>query len=209
MTIKSAHERAMMKISQKYDPYCTIPVRPVRMRVKRESEQKEDMEITIVPSTTIYLRPDAFLDEKHLDRNAITYSVTGTRIPFPYGHIYKGSGHVCLGDIFVPSKISRYCPQQPLETLFLHNDRNLSHGNASLFISAVTASKIQRILEEYRISISKDASGIFISDQNLLKHDEIWLLGADVYRNMNDVEKAVKIMTRIYNLVFEERGTNG
>ena len=200
--IKTDHERAVECILEKYQLYESLPVRPVRMRMFRSSTGTDFLAQTIVPATSIYLSKHAFFDEEHIDRNAITYTVSGTKKPFPYGHIYAASGHVCLGSIFVPSKISRYSPQQPLETLFLHNDRNLGHGNAKLFLTEAQLKKIAECLEDNGVQMSKDAGDSLRPCHNVLQDDGIWLLGADVYSQKEDLQEAVRIMETVYSIIF-------
>lgn len=204
-TIKSEHERAMDSVLQQYKHFCTLPVRPARMRVLRVQEDTEELEQVIVPATAIYLKPNGFLGKDYLNRDALTYTVAGNRIPFPFGHIYRSSGHVCLGNIFVPSKVSRFCPQQPLETLFLHNDRNLGHGNAFLSIGEPQVQKIRKILEDYQIPLSVDADHGLKAGQNLLIEDSIWLIGADVYKQAETLQQALHCMEQIYQIVFNTK----
>lgn len=200
--IKSQHEQALDMIMKKYQIYATLPVRPVKMRIKRGEDKRGSLDMTIVPATSIYLRPDGFIDKDHLNRDAITYAVTGTTKPFPYGHIYAASGHVCLGSIFVPSKVSKYSPQLPLETLFLHNDRNLHHGNAKLRLTEKEGLEINNILRRNGIELSREAEPCLSEDINILENDEIWLLASDVYHRAPDLETAITIMTKIYNTIF-------
>lgn len=202
--IKKEQESSLQKILKGYMRYCTLPIRPTLMRVRRDMEDTTQLEQVIIPSTEIHIREDAFLDKDHLNRDSITYLVTGTNHPFPFGHIYQGSGHVCLGNIFVPSKVSKYSPQQPLETLFLHNDRNLSHGNASLKLSADQVNEVENILSGYGIERSIDVKVSFRQKKELLADDCIWLIGADVYRQ-RELEDALVIMHHIYGVVFPNK----
>lgn len=204
-SIKNEHDRELRKVFTEYEWYCDLPVRPVRMKILRG--RTAELEQTIVPATSIYIRPKGFLDEEHLNRDAITYSIRGMKIPFPYGHIYQGSGHVCLGSIFVPSKVSKYSPQQPLETLFLHNDRNLNHGNASLTLSEETIQGVYGMLQKYGINVSEEVQESLRPNWNVLKDDGVWALGADVYRQVYwqgaNVLDAIKIMEEVYGIIFE------
>lgn len=188
-----------MRLLEKYDQYCTLPIRLSKMRIQRGDHS--DLEETFVPATTIYIKPKGFLDENHIDRDALTYAITNTRKPFPYGHVYAGSGHVCLGNIFVPSKVPRYSPQQPLETLFLHNDRNVSHGGASLMIGTEALEEIDDILKRNGIQLEKETREAVKKGINLVATDGLWLLGADVYRKALFSE-GKRIMTKIYGILF-------
>lgn len=198
-------QRDSQTILQQYKHYCTLPVRPARMKLLRVKEGREDMEQTIIPATSVYLGKKPFLDADHLNRDAITYTVAGTKEPFPYGHIYQGSGHICLGSIFVPSKVSRFTPQQPLETLFLHNDRNLSHGGARLFLDQKQVWQVQLLLRDARINLSVDADESLKVENNMLKTDGIWLIGADVYQQM-ELRNALRLMEKIYQVIFQQKG---
>lgn len=198
-------KREQLLVNMEYKAFCTLPIRPVRMRLYRKSVDSEQLEQTIVPATNIFLRPDGFIDEDHLDRNAITYAVAGTNIPFPFGHIYKGSGHVCLGSIFVPSKISKYSPQQPLETLFLHNDRNLNHGDASLILNIEQVMGIKKVLSQFNVNLTKDAADGLIPRTNMLTYDSIWLLATDVYNQISDLSESLRVMSLVYKLVFKQK----
>lgn len=172
------------------------------MRIQRGD--RSDLEETFVPATTIYIKPKGFLDENHINRDALTYAITNTRKPFPYGHVYAGSGHICLGNIFVPSKVPRYSPQQPLETLFLHNDRNVHHGGSNLTIGAEALGKIDDILKRNGIELEKETREAVKKGVNLVATDGLWLLGADVYRKRSFSE-GKRIMTKIYEILFPER----
>lgn len=200
--IQSEHERALYKIFQTNTYFCKLPVRVVKMNVRRQTTHQDNLEQVIVPETVIHVAPDGFLDEDTIDRDKIRYSIAQTSYPFPFGHIYKDSGHVCLGNIFVPSRISKHTPQQPLETLFLHNDRNLSHGNARLVLSKTTIDDIYDILIANNIGVSLDTQLSLHPEQNIISDDGLWLLGSDVLNETNDMRKAITIMSRIYNCIF-------
>lgn len=187
---------------EKYDLYCTLPIRLSKMRIQRGD--RSDLEETFVPATMIYIKPKGFLDENYIDRDALTYAIANTRKPFPYGHVYAGSGHICLGNIFVPSKVPRYSPQQPLETLFLHNDRNVHHGESSLTIGAEALEKIDDILKRNGVGLEKETREAVKKGINLVATDGLWLLGADVYRKMS-FQEGKRIMTKIYEILFPER----
>ena len=187
---------------KRYDQYCVLPIRISRMRIQRGD--RSSLEETFVPWTTVFVKPNGFLDEDHIDRDALTYTITNTKRPFPYGHIYAGSGHICLGSIFVPSKVPRYSPQQPLETLFLHNDRNVNHGGASLTVSKEQLFLIDDLLKRSGASISKETKGAFHPGINLVATDGLWLLGADICHQGTFWEGRA-LMEKIYGILFPEK----
>ena len=53
-------QRESQTILQQYKHYCTLPVRPARMKLLRIRENREDMEQTIVPATSVYLGKKPF-----------------------------------------------------------------------------------------------------------------------------------------------------
>lgn len=189
-------------IKKSYIHFCTFPVRPARMKIL--GENGASFRQTIVPATTVYVRKGAFLDEEHIDRDCLSYFVAGTGRPFPLAHVYSGSGSICLGSIFVPNKISIYTPQLPLETLFLHNDRVLSHGHASLMLDEETVDDVLYILASSNIVLGKDIKKFIILGYNLLKDDIIWQVAAAVYQQKG-LKNALELMGTIYNCIFMDK----
>ena len=122
--------------------------------------------------------------------------------PFPYGHIFSSSGYVCLGSIFVPSTVSVHNPQQPLETLFLHNDRNTGHGGASITVTEKIIEDVKESLTYHDIEFTNDVERTFVSKTNILKNDALWILSADVVRQIPDMLVATDIMDHIFRIVF-------
>lgn len=201
-TIEENQRTQALKVVREYNYYCELPIRPVKMRIKDIESDKTELKTTIVPATTIYIAPGGFIDKDTLDCRSITYAVTKTNKPFPYGHIYRGSGHVCLGNIFVPSRISKYNPQQPLETLFLHNDRNLNHGDSDLFLDERKMIGIKHVLIRYKIQVTANIIfAISDSNANMIKDDQIWILAAEIYKQ-KPIMEALNIMSEIYDIIF-------
>lgn len=202
VAMKTEHERAIASVLQEYQLFCTLPIRPVRMKILRALEGREGLEQVIVPATDIHLKPKGYLGKDTLNRDALTYSIAGQKQPFPFGHIYQSSGHICLGSIFVPSNISRFCPQQPLETLFLHNDRNLNHGNAHLQLSKAQVDQVREQLTQYGILLSMDAEHSLVPKHDVLADDGIWTMSADVYQQAETLQQALACMQTIYQIIF-------
>lgn len=203
--LKKQKDRNMRAFTSR-DVFCTLPVRAVRMKMlvdKKDSDElEEDFRTAIIPAVDVYTTDKAILKAGHLKRDALSFFVAGTTKAFPYGHVYDGSGNVCLGTIFVPSAVPERSATMPIETLFLHNDRNLSHGNSHLIVKAEQVRLIERIIKDNKINLSPLSTGVRAS-ADIIKHDEIWSLSADV-ADQKPLPEALRIMTRIYDIIFEE-----
>lgn len=182
--------------------YCAVPVRAVKMKMIRNMNYEEDFRTAIIPSVDVYTSGKAFLRKDCLKRDALSYFISNTHTVFPYGHIYADSGYVCLGTIFVPSAVPKRSPTLPLETLFLHNDRNLSHGGGRLFIDGEQALLIHQIMRENEIKLSSLSEGVE-EHRNLIKYDEIWNLSADV-ADQKALPEALNIMSQVYDVIFKK-----
>ena len=193
--LKKQEEMKQAALS-KLDILCTMPVRAVKMK----------MLIDEVSAVDIYVSNNPILKEGFLRRDSISYFVAGTRLPFPYGHVYASSGYVCLGNIFVPSAVPIYSASMPIETLFLHNDRNLSHGGAHLTITEDMAKDIKDIIHKECITLSGMARHVK-ADRDIIAGDEIWNLSADV-ASQADLPRALDIMERIYAVMFVKKEEN-
>lgn len=183
------------------DIFCTLPVRAVKMSITRP-ESDQPFHTVIVPATDIYTMGKAQLKKGFLKRDALSYFVAGTRKAFPYGHVYESSGHICLGSIFVPSAVPEYSAAMPLETLFLHNDRNLSHGNSHLHIDRAAAKEIRDLIRANNIRFS--FYGWNVRDGvDIIACDEIWNLSVDVVEQ-KPLPEALQIMSHVYHIVFRK-----
>ena len=184
------------------DMLCHVPIRIVKMRILVDKEHNEDFRMVIIPAVDVYTTDKAVLKKGFLKRDSLSYFVSGTHMPFPYGHIYAKSGYICLGSIFVPSAVPEMSVTMPLETLFLHNDRNLSHGDSHLHINKDQASKISDIMIENNIMeswLSRDVTKK--PGEDIIKNDQIWNLSADV-AGQKSLPKALDIMSSVYAIIF-------
>lgn len=192
---------------QSLDVFCTYPVRAVKMRVLESKKQiKDGFRTAIIPAVDIRMREGtgerAMLKKGFLKRDALSYFIAGTRTVFPYGHVYANSGYVCLGNIFVPSAVPERSAATPLETLFLHNDRNLSHGNSHLVIDEMQADAVRCIMDEKDIRLSSLAKVVTEkSGRDIIAGDEIWVLSADV-AEQRPLPIALRIMSDVYDIIF-------
>lgn len=193
---------------KKLNIYCTLPVRVVKMKVQKDDAQHDHFRMVIIPAIDIYTTSESALEEGFLSKDTMSYFVSETHIPLPYGHIYAESGYVCLGSIFVPSAVPEISPAMPIETLFLHNDRNLSHGGASLTISKKQANLIKSIIMDCNIHLSAISHPVIDNPGcNIIAHDEIWNLSADV-EEQKSLPSALHIMSDIYNIIFKSESAN-
>lgn len=181
---------------------CTFPVRAVRMKILRDMDEEEIFHTVIIPAVDVYATERAILKKGFLKRDALSYFVSGTHKAFPYGHVYTDSGYVCLGSIFVPSAVPEYSAAMPIETLFLHNDRNLSHGNSHLFIDREMAKDIESVMRLHHINPSFFARKVR-DGVDIIRNDEIWNLSADVVEQKT-LPEALSIMESIYSIIFRE-----
>lgn len=185
--------------------FCTYPVRAVKMKVLLSKEMikndvAEGFRTVIIPSIDVYASNKPRLKDGFLKRDALSFFVSGTRIPMPFGHVYAESGYVCLGTIFVPSAVPERAVSMPIETLFLHNDRNLSHGNSHLYITKEKCDKIWDIIKLNRIKPC--GLGERVEDKrDIIKNDEIWNLSADV-ADQKSLPDALYIMSQVYDIIF-------
>jgi hypothetical protein len=198
--IKASKDRYKTALSN-LDIFCTLPERAVKMRVLEDMHGKRDRYATvIIPSVDIYVSNNPFLRDGYVKRDSLSYFVHGTKKVFPYGHVYASSGYICLGNIFVPSAVPVHSPAMPLETLFLHNDRNLSHGNSHLVLTGQAEQAVSAIIASEHIKLS-ELSKRMTAGTDVIANDEIWNMSADVVQQ-TDLPKALDIMCRIYGAVF-------
>lgn len=191
----------------KLNIFCTFPVRAVRMKILRDHGMFESEEFctVIIPAVDVYVTEKAMLKKGFLKRDALSYFVSGTHKAFPYGHVYDQSGYVCLGSIFVPSAVPERSAAMPIETLFLHNDRNLSHGGSFLYIDEDMEKDIMTFLASKKISmldLSLRARDVR-PKVNIISCDGIWNLSADIVE-LKPLPEALSIMETIFAIIFRE-----
>lgn len=183
--------------------FCTLPVRAVKMKILQKNYE-EDFRTVIIPAIDIYITEKAFLKTGFFKREALYFFISGTKATFPYGHVFEHSGAICLGDIFVPSAVPERSPAMPIETLFLHNDRNLNHGHSHLFIDEDQAAMIGEIIKESQVKLSNLGKEVIKKPGlDIIASDEIWNLSADM-AEQKPLPEALFIMTKVYNVIFRQ-----
>lgn len=199
--IQSEHQKALAAMSSGLPLITSIPLREVKMRILRPGKPSS-LESVIIPGIHIYTRKNQLVTNDQIASNDMIYMLANTGQPFPLAHIFSSSGGVCLGNIFVPSMISIYTPQQPFDTLLLHNDRHVAHGGANLKLKRETVTKVFDYLKMVNIRVSSHAQSTFKDGTNLIANDGIWILSADVLASCDSLALALGIMDDIYRIIF-------
>ena len=189
--ILTEHQKAL---SRMLDEKATvvIPMHTANMNIIENG--KESIRKTIIPPLAVYVGD--FVVGGKVKSREIKYTILYNKKPLPISHIYRGSGHLCLGSIFVPQFIPAHSPQQPLETLFLHNDRNISHGNPQLPITEAQIKEVEEIRKTYLPNHKIDF------EANWVLNDTLWLIGSYLLET-HDKETAFKIMDEVFKIVFK------
>lgn len=196
-TLESENERALRRMMRDKQSIL-IPMHTANMRMLDTDESGSGTSIrrTIIPEVLINVNPTSIQDGM-ISRHGLYYTLAQNNRAFPIAHVYSGGGSLCLGNIFVPAFIPKYSPQQPLETLFLHNDRHVSHGNPQLPVSAAKRRAIIDIVYSLTNSFPID-----IHHDEWVKKDTLWRIG-EYMLNHYPKEHAFKIMNDIFIILFE------
>ena len=196
-TLVSENERALRRMMRDKQSIL-IPMHTANMRMLDTDEHNSGTSIrrTIIPEVLITVNPSAIKDGM-ISRHGLHYTIAQNKQAFPIAHVYSGGGSLCLGGIFVPAFIPKYSPQQPLETLFLHNDRHVSHGNPQLPVSE----EQRRAIIEIVYSLDK-VFPIDVHHDEWVKRDTLWRIG-EYMLNHYTKEQAFKIMNDIFIILFE------
>lgn len=201
--IQTEHQRALSMLGDR-KPIATIPIREVKMKIDRPSQDRSKLESVIVPEIVVYYHSRGGDDGGYYRRNGLSYFLKETNTPFPFGHLYSSSGSVCLGSIFVPSKISLHTPTQPLEALFLHNDHHVAHGGAKVELQKKQIDKALDLLQEAGVLLSHDAKTTFVKDENIIKNDAPWIISSDVV-NQLPMDRALYVMDKFFKIIFNNK----
>lgn len=183
-----------------------IPMHVANMRILT-SDISEATAIlpVIIPAMAIYLNESVARDGL-IARDAIGYKIASNHAAFPLSHVFDDSGWLCLGNIFVPARVPLHSPQQPLETLFLHNDRNLAHGHPHLHLTRGTKTAIGQLIREacgYEVVLPFE-----VQTTNWVAHDVLWRIGHYLLVNL-PTPQAYRVMSTIFALVFPKPKPKG
>ena len=190
--ILTEHQKALSKMLDE-KVAVVLPIHTANMNIIENGV--ETIRKTIIPPLAVYVGD--FVVGGKVKSREIKYNILYNKKPLPIAHIYRASGHLCLGSIFVPQFIPAHSPQQPLETLLLHNDRNTSHGNPQLPISEEQRNDLEEIRKTYLPDHKIDF------EANWVLNDTLWLMGSYLLET-HDKETAFKIMDDVFKIVFKD-----
>lgn len=165
-----------------------IPAHVTRMKVKGTIKQ------TVVPpiKLTSSQKPK---NGEYITGYIHYYLGMGDERSFPLAHIFAG-GSICVGSLPIPAKTPEFDPLLPLETLFLYNDRRISHGSPKIIVDGKMASQIKEILSDHNVNVK-----MAISPGKWHADDSLWELGAQVIADKKE-DEALIIMHQIFNVIF-------
>lgn len=209
--INKAQYNAMIDIFKNRKPLTVLPMHTSNMQIEYLKSGQAEIKPTIIPPLNIFVDPHGIVEDKIL-RQYLSYRIQYNNNPVPLSHVFNGSGHLCLGDIFVPEAIPYHSPQQPLETLFLANDRNMAHGDPILYVSDDNKNKISTMLTKYKGLSAEtnkyidDLIDLIQNEKNWCEHDVLWQIGnvlLSVFKH--DKDQAFSTANDIYRLLFVKK----
>lgn len=199
-TMESENEKALRKMMHNRELSTIIPMHTANMNIYADGNEPQ-IRPTIIPELAIYIDKSR-IKNGQLSRNSITYRIAYNNAPIPLSHVYNDSGSLCLGNIFVPAFVPLHSPQLPLETLFLHNDRNMAHGNPKLPISRELEHRIKTTLDRMTLEYNGRSFPLeFKESVNWVKYDILWQIGAEMLK-LFPKEKAFENMNVIFKMIF-------
>lgn len=208
-----------------------IPMHRANMRILFAGHSQAQIATTIIPPIRVYMTRNGIVDDpKHEQQKLINHSTLVYRIAYnnnaiPLAHVYNESGYLCLGSIFVPSLIPYYSPLQPLETLFLANDRNMNHGHPQLTVTLPVVDQAHQIISTIQTSprlLSNYASQnqliptqaktalkrldqqLYADCDNWCQHDTLWQLGHVLLTAYLNDDLAFEQANLLYQQIFQK-----
>ena len=178
----SAHKQALENITRRDKHAYLVGMHTANMKILNKVRK------TIVPPMQVYVSE---ITEKGVVSSNIEYRIQYNHSTVPLGHVYGGSGYLCLGNIPVPAFVSPYNLMLPLETLFLY------HGNASLKLSPKQDSNVRELARRYGLQVNTDST-------NYIPYDTLWDLGAQLLE-LYEKSEAFEIANLLFNIVFERK----
>lgn len=199
-SILSEQEKALLAL-QKKDNSISIPIHKVRMKIERPNKEPK-IEDVMIPATCVSFDKSAIVEGDICDKRHMVFTLDKYGVAFPIAHVFRSSGHICFGDIYV-GETTRYTPLNPLEQLFLYNDRVVNHGGACLYANENQVRNIFALLKEYGVKPSDDVTTTFLPDRNLIANDSLWILTAEITKQMS-YTIAIELCDRIFDILFKK-----
>lgn len=180
-----------------------IPVHTSNMRVLEDGRDK--IEKVIVPAMRVII-PDAAIQDNHLVTRSLKYIMDDPfkqrrRVSLPISHVFR-SGSLCLGTIFVPQLIPSYSPMQPIETLLLANDRNMSHGNPRLAPLRRNRLAILDLTSQY--VYDEQTQQDILNTSNWATNDLLWRITNRLLEHTDNKDQAFALANRLFALAFAD-----
>lgn len=185
---------------------AVLPSHTANMRVEIGDSGNDHIVPIIVPAINIYIDPQGYLDGK-IDQSSIGYRLHEGNKPFPLAHVFSDSGYLCLGTIFVPQLVPYHSPQQPLETLFLANDRNMSHGHPVLRVTKAQANAVIDLMRHANREAVLDPQlvNLIRTESNWAVHDVLWQVTNWLLVNACDKQHAMTTAQQIFKMLFNKK----
>lgn len=199
--LKSISQKALDDVIESKQYAARLPIHTSNMQV--ETEQDSEIIPVIIPPINIYIDPAGYMDDKIAQRY-IAYRVAYNNKSFPISHVFSDSGYLCLGTIFVPELIDYHSPQQPLETLFLANDRNYDHGHPNIPMTKYRMRKVQKLLNVKFIKLPDKLIKLMSQNYNWAKHDILWRITNEILKQETDKRVAFTISDELFRIIFME-----
>ena len=180
----NVHQQALANLTKHELSAYTVGIHTVRMNINGIVKE------TIIPSLSMSIPK---ITKKGVPSSNIDYRINNNMHPLPFAHIYAGSGHLCLGNIPVPPYISPYNLMAPLEILFLYNDRNRSHGGATLVLKPDQEKQLDDYCNDNNL---QKLSGDYV------ENDVIWDLCSQLLEQNNKEDAYIKA-EKLFDIVFK------
>lgn len=201
-SLMSQAEQALYQLANGDVTTLYLPRHSARMRVYEDFEH-DSLQMVIIPKIKIVITNDGFMNGR-IDRNSVRYFLAANDQAFPLSHVFRGSGSLCLGTIFVPELLPMNSPQLALETLFLSNDRNMDHGDPQLFVKGDDRKAIVRLLHNSDFSDESLLTEIKQAESNWCKTDLLWRI-TSMLLNQYEKNQAFRLADKIFDLCFSSQ----
>jgi len=183
---ENIHEQALEKLARREKRAYRVGMHTANMKIMGEVRK------TIIPSMDLYISD---VTNKGVISSHIEYRISYNNTTMPFGHVYGQSGCLCLGNIPVPPFVDPHNLMDPLETLFLYNDRNINHGGAKLPITPKQDDAVRQLATCYNIEVNTQ-------DCHYIENDTVWDLCAQLLEKYN-IFDAFSIADKLFTIVFE------